>query len=86
MKSSLLLISSFAACLFVCEAASAQTASATFEGTTTTMTKNADGTYTVTRKDADGNVTVKVIGKPKPGPTGISVGDGNGGWKPYNPK
>ena len=85
MKTSFLIVTSIVAGLLGSELASAQTASGTYQGTTTTMSKNADGTYTVTRTDANGNTTTKVIGKPQYGPTGIAVGDGKGGWVPYNP-
>ena len=88
MKTSLLItISLVAVSLLAAPAYSADSASASYQGTTTAMTKNPDGTYTVTKTDAEGHTTVKVIGKPKAEnrPIRPVVPDGHGGWKPYVP-
>ena len=54
-------------------------------GRTTTGVFNKDGSITKTVTDGDGKATTTVIPKPVRGPTGISVPDGKGGYKPYNP-
>ena len=54
-------------------------------GRTTTGVFNKDGSITRTVTDGDGKATTTVIPKPDAGPTGISVPDGKGGYKPFNP-
>jgi len=54
-------------------------------GRTTTGVINKDGSFTKTVTDRDGTTKTTVIPKPERGPTGISVPDGQGGYKPYNP-
>jgi ribosomal protein L21E len=56
--------------------------SSNYGGKTTVVTKNNDGTHTVSVTDANGKTTSTVKGKM---PAGISVDDGNGGFKPYVP-
>ncbi len=82
----LLTISLIATSLLAIEPASAAAASASSydpsTGRTTTSTANPDGSHTVTVTDANGNSSSTVRGKRAPG---IYVGDGNGGYKRYDP-
>src|SRR6266550_2606900 len=82
----LLTISLIATSLLAIEPASAASASASSyypsTGRTTTSTANPDGSHTVTVTDAKGNSSSTVRGKRAPG---IYVGDGNGGYKRYDP-
>jgi hypothetical protein len=55
-------------------------ASGDIEGVHRTVTANPDHTHTITETDGAGRTTVHTTPKY---PRGISIPDGNGGWKPY---
>jgi len=59
--------------------------SSTYGDRTTVVARNDDGSHTVTVRNREGNSTATVHGKPTAGPTGISVDDGRGGYRPYVP-
>jgi ribosomal protein L21E len=70
-----------ASVLAVAPASARDFASSSFGGRTTTVLRNTDGSHTVSIAEK-GATRTELHG---PVPAGISVDDGNGGWKPYAP-
>src|SRR5258708_31955557 len=74
-----------AASLLSIQSASAASSGSSYDpsnGRTITSNGNADGSHTVTVTERNGKSTTTVRGKLAPG---IYVGDGENGWKRYNP-
>jgi len=86
MKTYLLLTTTLVAVsLLSIQSASAASSASSYDpstGRTITSNGNADGSHTVTVTERDGKSTTTVRGKLAPG---IYVGDGENGWKRYNP-